>query len=153
MSSINQYYKDHLYYILFPILILVMGIGTIFIPEKFALIPCSVFSGLFFIQLSVDNLFNNYDLKETEAILDIIFYFIFFILAFFYQIYHLNRKNNETPNIFNEVQTTKKSNLDITKNDCSVNSSPGLEMDNRESKIYEEGDVTQDNNNIDDQDD
>ena len=131
----------------------VMGIGTIFIPDKFALIPCSVISGLFFIQLSVDNLYNNYDLKKIEAILGIIFYSIFVILAFFYQIYHLNRKNNETPSIFNEVQTTKKNNLDITQNDYSINSSPGAEMDNRESKNYEEGDVTQDNNNIDDQDD
>ena len=33
-----------------------------------------------------------YELKKREAILDIIFYIIIGILAFFYQMYHLNRK-------------------------------------------------------------
>ena len=81
-------------------MIVIMALGYIFIPDKIVFIPCSVISGLFFIQLSIDNLLNIYELKKREAILDIIFYIIIGILAFFYQMYHLNRKKKKHPVLF-----------------------------------------------------
>ena len=158
--SFNNKYNQNIYYILFPILIVVLGLGTIFIPDKFFSIPCSVISGSFFIQLTIDNiLIDPYKLYKSEKILSLIFFIFMMILSFLYQIYHLRRKKNELPSFINEVQATIKKNLDITQSDSdpqslnNTNSMEMLEKDNRESYKNNEGDTTQDNNNIDDQDD
>ena len=158
--SFKDEYDQKIYYILFPILIVVLGLGTILIPDKFYSIPCSVISGSFFIQLSIDNLLiDPYKLYKSEKILSLIFFIFMMILSFLYQIYHLRRKKNELPSFINEVQATIKKNLDITQSDSdpqslnNTNSMEMLEKDNRESYKNNEGDTTQDNNNIDDQDD
>ena len=158
--SFKDEYNQNIYYILFPILIVVLGLGTILIPDKFYSIPCSVISGSFFIQLSIDNLLiGSYKFYKLEKILSLIFFIFMMILSFLYQIYHLRRKKNELPSFINEVQATIKKNLDITQSDSdpqslnNTNSMEMLEKDNRESYKNNEGDTTQDNNNIDDQDD
>ena len=159
--SFKDEYDQKIYYILFPILIVVLGLGTILIPDKFYSIPCSVISGSFFIQLTIDNiLIDSYKFYKSEKILSLIFFIFMMILSFLYQIYHLRRKKNELPSFINEVQATIKKNLDITQSDSARqslnninNSMEILGEDNRESYKNNEGDTTQDNNNIDDQDD
>ena len=143
-------YEQNIYYILFPIFIVIFGIANIKLPKKIVFIPCSVVSGLFFIKLSIDGLLN-YELKKGEKIIDLIVCIIIAVLAFIYQIYHLNRKKGETPGIFidNEIrEIPTKKNLDISQAQ-NLNSSNSQEMMNKTSG---EVDVTQDNN-IDDQDD
>ena len=91
--SFKDEYNQNIYYALFPILIVVLGLGTIFIPDKFFSIPCSVISGSFFIQLTIDNiLIDPYKLYKSEKILSLIFFIFMMILSFLYQIYHLRRK-------------------------------------------------------------
>ena len=157
--SFNNEYNSDIYYILFPIIIVVAGLGTIFIPDKIFSIPCSVISGSFFIQLSIDNLLNDpYEIKTVEKILSLIAFIVIVIISFIYQIYHLRRKKNELPSFINEVQTTIKKNLDISQSYSdpqSLNNTNSMEMvdkDNRDSYKNNEGDTTQDNNIIDDQD-
>ena len=159
--SFKDEYNQNIYYILFPTLIVVLGLGTILIPDKIFSIPCSVISGSFFIQLSIDNLLiDPYKLYKSEKILSLIFFIFMMILSFLYQIYHLRRKKNELPSFINEVQATIKKNLEITQSDSdrqslnnTNNSMEILGEDNRETIKNNEGDTTQDNNNIDDQDD
>ena len=135
---------------------MVAGLGTIFIPDKIFSIPCSVISGSFFIQLSIDNLLNDpYEIKTVEKILSLIAFIVIVIISFIYQIYHLSRKKNELPSFINEVQTTIKKNSDISQSYSdpqSLNNTNSMEMvdkDNRDSYKNNEGDTTQDNNIID----
>ena len=151
-------YEQNIYYILFPVFIVILGVGHIFIPESIELIPCSVVSGAFFIKASLDNLLG-YSEKKAENIALLILFIIFIIAAFFYQLYHLKRKKNELPSSVKEAQTTIRQNLDITVTDDpqSVNNANSTEMldktNNDGEKANEEIDVTQDNNVIDDHDD
>ena len=99
----------------------------------------------------MDNLLGYSD-KKAENIIGLILFIIFIIGTFLYQIYHLKRKKNELPSSVKEVQSTIRQNLDITVTDerQSVNNSQMLDKTVRGNG---EGDVTMDNNNIDDQDD
>ena len=157
--SFNNEYNQNIYYILFPIMIVVSGLGTIFIPDQIFSIPCSVISGSFFIQLSIDNLLNDpYEIKTVEKILSLIAFIVIVIISFIYQIYHLRGKKNELPSFINEAQTTIKKNLDISQSYSdpqNLNNTYSMEMvdkDNRDHYKNNEGDTTQDNNIIDDQD-
>ena len=146
-------YNQNTYYILLPILIVVFGVGNVFIPKKFAFIPCSIISGLFLIQLGIDSLLGN-NLNKTEQILDIIFFIIFTILTTIFQIYHLKRKEKEKPDIINTIKTFVKKNLDITM-DNSQNSGEHKEFEEKGRDSFKENDEvdeTQDNQ-INDQDD
>ena len=90
--------------------------------------------------------------------MSLIAFIVIVIISFIYQIYHLRRKKNELPSFINEVQTTIKKNLDISQSYSdpqSLNNTNSMEMvdkDNRDSYKNNEGDTTQDNNIIDDQD-
>lgn len=153
--TFNNNYEENIYYILLPTFIVIFGGVYILIPENIELVPCSVISGAFFIKSSLDNLLGYSD-KKAENIIGLILFIIFLIGTFLYQIYHLKRKKNELPSSVKEVQSTIRQNLDITVTDerQSVNNSQMLDKTVRESyKGNEEGDVTMDNNNIDDQDD
>ena len=140
----------NLYYILFPIFILIFAILNIFIPEKIAFIPCAIISGFFFIQLSIDNLYIPFDLSTTDKVFDIIYFIIIIVLGFLYQIYHLNRKQNEKPISIDTI--SYKKNMDISMQNTShqyVNES--IEMVEKDGKNL---DVTEEvDNHIDDQDD
>ena len=153
--TFNDNYEENIYYILLPAFIVFFGGIYILIPENIELVPCSVISGAFFIKSSLDNLLGYSD-KKAENIIGLILFIIFLIGTFLYQIYHLKRKKNELPSSVKEVQSTIRQNLDITVTDerQSVNNSQMLDKTVRESyRGNEEGDVTMDNNNIDDQDD
>ena len=147
-----------MYYILFPVFIVILGVGHIFIPENIELVPCSVISGAFFIKASLDNLLG-YSEKKAENIALLILFIFLTIAAFLYQLYHLKRKKNELPSSVKEAQTTIRQNLDITVTDDpqSVNNANSTEMldktNNDGEKVNEEIDVTQDNNVINDHDD
>ena len=146
-------YNQNTYYILLPILIIIFGVANVFIPTKFAFIPCSIISGLFLIQLGIDSLLGN-NLNKTEQILDIIFFIIFTILTTIFQIYHLKRKEKEKPDIINTIKTFVKKNLDITM-DNSQNSGEHKEFEEKGRDSFKENDEvdeTQDNQ-INDQDD
>ena len=149
--TFNDNYEENIYYILLPAFIVIFGGLYILIPENIELVPCSVISGAFFIKSSLDNLLGYSD-KKAENIIGLILFIIFIIGTFLYQIYHLKRKKNELPSSVKEVQSTIRQNLDITVTDerQSVNNSQMLDKTVRGN---EEGDVTMDNNNIDDQDD
>ena len=149
--TFNNNYEENIYYILLPAFIVIFGGVYILIPENIELVPCSVISGAFFIKSSLDNLLGYSD-KKAENIIGLILFIIFIIGTFLYQIYHLKRKKNELPSSVKEVQSTIRQNLDITVTDerQSVNNSQMLDKTVRGN---EEGDVTMDNNNIDDQDD
>ena len=149
--TFNDNYEENIYYILLPAFIVFFGGIYILIPENIELVPCSVISGAFFIKSSLDNLLGYSD-KKAENIIGLILFIIFIIGTFLYQIYHLKRKKNELPSSVKEVQSTIRQNLDITVTDerQSVNNSQMLDKTVRGN---EEGDVTMDNNNIDDQDD
>ncbi len=153
IHEFNVEYNTNLYYIFFPIMIVIIGVLNVFFPIKIAFVPCSVISGLFFIQLSIDCLFGT-NLNNGEKILDIVFFVIFFILSFLFQIYHLKRKEKETPGAIHTIKTIVKKNLDITlDNNQSINEYREMGDKNRESiKSNDEVDETQDNQ-IDDQDD
>jgi cell division protein FtsL len=144
------------YFISFPILILLFALVNIPIPDKIAFIPCSVVTGLFFIQSGIDNLFYALEISGAEKILDIIFLVIISILAFFYQIYHLNRKKEEVPGLLQKVKTNVRKNLDITQDEQEVSPNTTTELmekNNRDlNKTNDEVNETQDNQ-IDDQDD
>ena len=153
--TFNNNYEENIYYYILPAFIVIFGGLYILIPENIELVPCSVISGAFFIKSSLDNLLGYSD-KKAENIIGLILFIIFIIGTFLYQIYHLKRKKNELPSSVKEVQSTIRQNLDITVTDerQSVNNSQMLDKTVRESyKGNEEGDVTMDNNNIDDQDD
>ena len=153
IHEFDTYYKQNVYYILLPIVTAVIGVVNAFIPIKIAFIPCSVISGLFFIQLGVDSLFG-INLNKTDKIIDIILFIIFTILTTVFQIYHLKRKETEKPGINNSVQTYVRKNLDISL-DKTQNSSEHKEMGekHRDSiKSSDEVDETQENQ-INDQDD
>ena len=153
IHEFDTYYKQNVYYILLPIVTAVIGVVNAFIPIKIAFIPCSVISGLFFIQLGVDSLFG-INLNKTDKIIDIILFIIFTILTTVFQIYHLKRKETEKPGIDNSVQTYVRKNLDISL-DKTQNSSEHKEMGEkyRDSiKSSDEVDETQENQ-INDQDD
>ena len=153
--TFNDNYEENIYYILLPAFIVFFGGVYILIPENIELVPCSVISGAFFIKSSLDNLLGYSD-KKAENIIGLILFIIFIIGTFLYQIYHLKRKKSELPSSVKEVQSTIRQNLDITVTDerQSVNNSQMLDKTVRDSyKGNEEGDVTMDNNNIDDQDD
>ena len=153
IHEFDTYYKQNVYYILLPIVTAVIGVVNAFIPIKIAFIPCSVISGLFFIQLGVDSLFG-INLNKTDKIIDIILFIIFTILTTVFQIYHLKRKETEKPGIDNSVQTYVRKNLDISL-DKTQNSSEHKEMGEkyRDSiKSSDEIDETQENQ-INDQDD
>ena len=153
--TFNNNYEENIYYILLPAFIVIFGGVYILIPENIELVPCSVISGAFFIKSSLDNLLGYSD-KKAENIIGLILFIIFVIGTFLYQIYHLKRKKNELPSSVKEVQSTIRQNLDVTVTDerQSVNSSQMLDKTVRDNyKGNEEGDVTMDNNNIDDQDD
>ena len=153
--TFNDNYEENIYYILLPTFIVIFGGVYILIPENIELVPCSVISGAFFIKSSLDNLLGYSD-KKAENIIGLILFIIFIIGTFLYQIYHLKRKKNELPSSVKEVQSTIRQNLDITVTDerQSVNNSQMLDKTVRDIyKGNEEGDVTMDNNNIDDQDD
>ena len=149
--TFNDNYEENIYYILLPTFIVIFGGLYILIPENIELVPCSVISGAFFIKSSLDNLLGYSD-KKVENIIGLILFIIFLIGTFLYQIYHLKRKKSELPSSVKEVQSTIRQNLDITVTDerQSVNNSQMLDKTVRGN---EEGDVTMDNNNIDDQDD
>ena len=149
--TFNDNYEENIYYILLPTFIVIFGGLYILIPENIELVPCSVISGAFFIKSSLDNLLGYSD-KKAENIIGLILFIIFIIGTFLYQIYHLKRKKSELPSSVKEVQSTIRQNLDITVTDerQSVNNSQMLDKTVRGN---EEGDVTMDNNNIDDQDD
>ena len=155
ISSFNSEYEQNIYFILFPIFIISFGLLNILLPLKIAFIPCSVVSGLFFIKLGMDNIIN-YELTKAEKILDIIVLIIIAVLAFFYQIYHLKRKKNESP-VFSQESPSRK-NLDISADSGpqNLNNTNVMEMTQKDSgdnnKTVDEGDVTQDNC-INDQDD
>ena len=153
IHEFKDIYNQNIYYIVFPILIIIFGVTNAFIPTKFAFIPCSIISGLFFIQLSIDSLFGN-NLSEIERILDIIFFIILAILTTIFQIYHLKRKEKEKPDILNPIKTYVKKNLDITMdNGQNSGEQKELEEKGRDSiKDNDEVDETQDNQ-INDQDD
>ena len=153
IHEFKDIYNKNIYYIVFPILIIIFGVTNAFIPTKFAFIPCSIISGLFFIQLSIDSLFGN-NLSEIERILDIIFFIILAILTTIFQIYHLKRKEKEKPDILNPIKTYVKKNLDITMdNGQNSGEQKELEEKGRDSiKDNDEVDETQDNQ-INDQDD
>ena len=153
--TFNNNYEENIYYYILPAFIVIFGGLYILIPENIELVPCSVISGAFFIKSSLDNLLGYSD-KKAENIIGLILFIIFIIGTFLYQIYHLKRKKNELPSSVKEVQSTIRQNLDVTVTDerQSVNNSQMLDKTVRESyKGNEEGDVTMDNNNIDDQDD
>ena len=153
--TFNNNYEENIYYILLPTFIVIFGGLYILIPENIELVPCSVISGAFFIKSSLDNLLGYSD-KKAENIIGLILFIIFIIGTFLYQIYHLKRKKSELPSSVKEVQSTIRQNLDITVTDerQSVNNSQMLDKTVRDNyKGNEEGDVTMDNNNIDDQDD
>lgn len=153
--TFNNNYEENIYYYILPAFIVIFGGLYILIPENIELVPCSVISGAFFIKSSLDNLLGYSD-KKAENIIGLILFIIFIIGTFLYQIYHLKRKKSELPSSVKEVQSTIRQNLDITVTDerQSVNNSQMLDKTVRESyKGNEEGDVTMDNNNIDDQDD
>ena len=149
--TFNNNYEENIYYYILPAFIVIFGGLYILIPENIELVPCSVISGAFFIKSSLDNLLGYSD-KKAENIIGLILFIIFVIGTFLYQIYHLKRKKNELPSSVKEVQSTIRQNLDITVTDerQSVNNSQMLDKTVRGN---EEGDVTMDNNNIDDQDD
>ena len=149
--TFNNNYEENIYYYILPAFIVIFGGLYILIPENIELVPCSVISGAFFIKSSLDNLLGYSD-KKAENIIGLILFIIFIIGTFLYQIYHLKRKKNELPSSVKEVQSTIRQNLDITVTDerQSVNNSQMLDKTVRGN---EEGDVTMDNNNIDDQDD
>ena len=77
-------------------------------------------------------------------------------MAFFYQIYHLNRKKEEIPGLLQKVKTNVRKNLDITQDEQEVSPNTTTELmekNNRElNKTNDEVNETQDNQ-IDDQDD
>ena len=153
--TFNDNYEENIYYYILPAIIVIFGGLYILIPENIELVPCSVISGAFFIKSSLDNLLGYSD-KKAENIIGLILFIIFVIGTFLYQIYHLKRKKSELPSSVKEVQSTIRQNLDITVTDerQSVNNSQMLDKTVRDSyKGNEEGDVTMDNNNIDDQDD
>ena len=153
--TFNNNYEENIYYYILPAFIVIFGGVYILIPENIELVPCSVISGAFFIKSSLDNLLGYSD-KKAENIIGLILFIIFVIGTFLYQIYHLKRKKSELPSSVKEVQSTIRQNLDITVTDerQSVNNSQMLDKTVRESyRGNEEGDVTMDNNNIDDQDD
>ena len=153
--TFNNNYEENIYYYILPAFIVIFGGLYILIPENIELVPCSVISGAFFIKSSLDNLLGYSD-KKAENIIGLILFIIFIIGTFLYQIYHLKRKKSELPSSVKEVQSTIRQNLDITVTDerQSVNSSQMLDKTVRDNyKGNEEGDVTMDNNNIDDQDD
>ena len=149
--TFNNNYEENIYYYILPAFIVIFGGLYILIPENIELVPCSVISGAFFIKSSLDNLLGYSD-KKAENIIGLILFIIFIIGTFLYQIYHLKRKKSELPSSVKEVQSTIRQNLDITVTDerQSVNNSQMLDKTVRGN---EEGDVTMDNNNIDDQDD
>ena len=149
--TFNNNYEENIYYYILPAIIVIFGGLYILIPENIELVPCSVISGAFFIKSSLDNLLGYSD-KKAENIIGLILFIIFLIGTFLYQIYHLKRKKSELPSSVKEVQSTIRQNLDITVTDerQSVNNSQMLDKTVRGN---EEGDVTMDNNNIDDQDD
>ncbi len=149
--TFNNNYEENIYYYILPAFIVFFGGVYILIPENIELVPCSVISGAFFIKSSLDNLLGYSD-KKAENIIGLILFIIFIIGTFLYQIYHLKRKKSELPSSVKEVQSTIRQNLDITVTDerQSVNNSQMLDKTVRGN---EEGDVTMDNNNIDDQDD
>ena len=153
--TFNDNYEENIYYYILPAIIVIFGGLYILIPENIELVPCSVISGAFFIKSSLDNLLGYSD-KKAENIIGLILFIIFIIGTFLYQIYHLKRKKSELPSSVKEVQSTIRQNLDITVTDerQSVNNSQMLDKTVRDIyKGNEEGDVTMDNNNIDDQDD
>ena len=153
--TFNDNYEENIYYYILPAFIVIFGGLYILIPENIELVPCSVISGAFFIKSSLDNLLGYSD-KKAENIIGLILFIIFIIGTFLYQIYHLKRKKSELPSSVKEVQSTIRQNLDVTVTDerQSVNSSQMLDKTVRDNyKGNEEGDVTMDNNNIDDQDD
>ena len=153
--TFNNNYEENIYYYILPAFIVIFGGLYILIPENIELVPCSVISGAFFIKSSLDNLLGYSD-KKAENIIGLILFIIFIIGTFLYQIYHLKRKKSELPSSVKEVQSTIRQNLDVTVTDerQSVNSSQMLDKTVRDNyKGNEEGDVTMDNNNIDDQDD
>jgi hypothetical protein len=153
IHEFDKEYDQNLYFIFFPIMIVVIGVLNVFFPIKIAFVPCSVISGLFFIQLSVDCLFGT-DFSDTEKILDVVFFVVFLILSFLFQIYYLKRKEKEKPGAIHTIKTTVKKNLDITlDNNQTMNEYREMGDKNRESiKSNDEVDETQDNQ-IDDQDD
>lgn len=154
LHTYTRDYNHNYYYILFPILIITFSLINFFLPEKIAFIPCSVISGLFFIQLSIDSLFDII-LTKTEKILDVIFFVIFAIVAFLYQLYHLKRKKNEIPGPVHSIKTYVRKNFDITQDPNSsslYNQREMEEKDNENDKSNEGMDQTLDNK-IDDRDD
>ena len=148
-----EYENNTLYYILYPIFILIIGCLNIFLPENKALIPCSIFSGFLLIQLSVDRLYKFLDLSKGEKILDIIYFIIILILGFIFQLYHLRRKENEVPDVIYKI-TYKKNNMDISMQDMTPkNPNETVEMVQKSDKSLDVTDVDNQDNQIDDQDD
>ena len=155
----NDNLDQKIYYICFPSLIFTCGALSNIIPKNISFIPSSVISGMFFIKLSIDNLFSSFVFESgfIEKIIEIIVFIIFVILAFFYQIYHLKNKLSEMPELLTIVTTSIKKNIDITQDEADAQSRDeqrgNSENDNRNSiNSNEDGDITQDNQ-IDDQDD
>ena len=146
-------YEQKYYYTLFPILIISFALINFFLPKIISFIPCSVISGLFFIQLSIDSLYG-INLTKAEKILDTIFFVIFAALAFLYQLYHLKRKKNEIPRSAHSVKTYIRKNLDVTQDSNDSSLYNPKEMEDRDSNANNKGsegtDETQDNQ-IDDQ--
>ena len=150
--------NNDLYYILFPIFLVLFGVINCFIPEKIISIPCALFSGFFFIQLSMDNFCNfkdktskkilDYaDLSTSEKILDIVYFIAIIGLAFFFQMYHLKRKTFEEPN-FNANKISIKKNIDISYQDVTYHTpNETIELPEKTSDFTEELDP-----HIDDQD-
>ena len=153
IHEFNSNYKQNTYYILFPILIIIFGVGNVFIPTKFAFVPCAVISGLSLIQLGIDNFFG-YNLNKIDRILDIILFIVVTILAIIFQIYHLKRKEKEKPDAVDPIKTFIRKNLDITMDDNrTIDEHKELEEKGRDTiKENDEVDETQDNQ-INDQDD
>ena len=118
----NDNLDQKIYYISFPCLIFTCGALSNIIPKNISFIPSSVISGMFFIKLSIDNLFSSFMSEPgmIEKIIEIIIFIIFAILAFFYQIYHLKNKLSEMPELLTIVTTSLKKNIDITQDEADA---------------------------------
>ena len=106
---INFFFKDNnfsirinvLYYISFFLFILLFGVINNFMPDYLTFLPCSIISSSFYVIKFLDCALHQKNQKyEKEAFLtNFIIQFIIIIWSTIFQIYHINYKISESPNV------------------------------------------------------